>query len=81
MTTVVVSDTSRTLGINRPAGGSNVVVSWPTSAVSFTLQILNSLSSTNPWAPVFIPPTVVNGRNTVTNPVSGGTGFFRLQRP
>jgi len=49
--------------------------------VSFTLQILNSLSSTNPWAPVFIPPTVVNGRNTVTNPVSGGTGFFRLQRP
>ena len=79
--TTVVSDASRTLGIRLVSTRENVVISWPTSAVSFTLQFLEALSPTNLWQPVTNVPTIVNGRNTVTNDASKGNRFFRLQGP
>jgi uncharacterized repeat protein (TIGR01451 family) len=81
VSTVVVSDASRTLAIRLSPGGSNVVVSWPVSPVSFTLQFLNTLSSSNVWATVPTAPSVVNARQTVTNRADGRRQFYRLQRP
>ena len=79
--TTVVSDASRTLRIGL-ALGSQAVISWPTSAVPFTLQFLNFFAgSNNFWQPVTNPPAIVNGRNSVTNNASSGDKFFRLQKP
>ena len=79
--TTVVSDASRTLRIGL-APGSRAVISWPTSAVPFTLQFLNFFAgSNNFWQPVTNPPAIVNGRNSVTNNASSGDKFFRLQKP
>jgi uncharacterized repeat protein (TIGR01451 family) len=81
VSTVVVTDASRTLGIRLSPGGTNVVVSWPASPVGFTLEFLNVLSSSNFWAPVSTPPAFVNGRLAVTNRVDSEKRFYRLHRP
>jgi uncharacterized repeat protein (TIGR01451 family) len=79
--TTVVSDASRTLRINTVPNSPNVVISWPTSAVPFSLDISRTFSSSNPWQPFTNnTPAVLNGRNTVTNDASIGTGFFRLRK-
>jgi len=63
--------------------GPNVVLSWPTNYVGFgysgyTLQSATDLTSGN-WTNL-PAPIVVNGQNTVTNPVSGTQRFFRLSQ-
>ena len=70
--TTAVYDESRTLRINFPAGGNNVAVSWPASAVPFTLQFLSSFAGTNLWLRVTNRPAIVGGRNTVTNDGADG---------
>jgi uncharacterized repeat protein (TIGR01451 family) len=80
VTNTVVLDASRTLRIGRVPGSPKVVISWPAS-VPFTLQSLNSLSSSNTWLPVTNVPVVINLRYVVTNDASSGTRFFRLYRP
>jgi uncharacterized repeat protein (TIGR03803 family) len=57
--------------------GSNVVLMWPENATGFTLQSTTNLSSPA-WVTNFPAPIVVNGQNTVTNPISGTQQFFRL---
>jgi hypothetical protein len=32
------------------------------------------------WATISPPPVVLNGQNTVTNPISGTQQFFRLSQ-
>jgi uncharacterized repeat protein (TIGR03803 family) len=58
---------------------ADVILSWPQDAEGFILQ-----STTNLVSPVWITnsltPDVVNGQNTVTNPVSGTQQFFRLSQ-
>jgi len=52
---------------------------WRTNVTGFSLQ-----STTNLLSPVWIPvsqtPIVFNGRNTVTNPISGTQQFYRLSQ-
>ena len=59
--------------------GREVVLTWPTSATGFRLQ-----STTNLTAPVWSTnspaPVVVNGQNTVTNPITGTQRYFRLSK-
>jgi hypothetical protein len=59
--------------------GANVVLTWPTNYTGFTLQ-----STTNLVSPVWTTnspaPVIVNGQNTVTNPISGNQQFFRLSQ-
>jgi uncharacterized repeat protein (TIGR01451 family) len=81
VSTIVVSDRSRTLAVDGMAGGSQVRVSWPTSAVPFTLQAAPGLSSTNAWSRVTNTPSVTDGHNRVTNPVTGESRFYRLRGP
>ena len=80
--TTVVLDASRTLRVDLVSTGKSAVISWPTSAVPFSLQFLNAFSaSNNLWQPVTNSPSVLNGRNRLTNAAASGDRFFRLQKP
>jgi hypothetical protein len=58
----------------------NVVVSWPSSATNYGLQISTNLSSGS-WSNVISGITTAGGNFVHTNPVNGKAGFFRLQSP
>jgi uncharacterized repeat protein (TIGR03803 family) len=62
------------------ASGNNVVLTWPSEATGFILQSTTNLVSPSVWTAVPTPPVVVNGQNTVTNPISGTEQFFRLSQ-
>ena len=58
--------------------GPNVILTWPTNAVGFTLQSASSLTSV--WSINPSLPIVIGAQNTVTNPVSGPKAFYRLSK-
>ena len=62
------------------AFGSNLVVTWPVSADGYALETSTNLTGTNSWAPVTNVPAIVNFQNTVTNPISAGSRFYRLNK-
>jgi uncharacterized repeat protein (TIGR03803 family) len=59
---------------------ANIILMWPTNAAGFTLQFTTNLLSQAVWNTNVPSPIVVNGRNAVTNPISGTLGFFRLSQ-
>jgi uncharacterized repeat protein (TIGR03803 family) len=64
---------------------TNLILTWPTNYAGFdytgyTLQSTTNLSSPAVWTTNSPAPVVVNGQNTVTNPVSGSQQFFRLSQ-
>ena len=63
--------------LNMFSSGGNVVLTWPTNIAGFSLESATNLTS-GAWNLVAPIPVVINGLNTVTNPVSGGQMFFRL---
>ena len=81
LSTLVVSNSSRTLSIARGRGGSNVVVSWPVSPVGYYLVASTNLAQPHTWLTVTNMPAVIGGRNTVTNTVLGRARFYRLNPP
>jgi len=60
--------------------GANVVLTWPTNATGFNLQSTTNLGSAAVWSTNSPAPVVVNGQNTVTNPISGTQQFYRLSQ-
>jgi uncharacterized repeat protein (TIGR03803 family) len=60
--------------------GENVVLTWPTNAIEFTLQSTASLLSPAVWIADSPAPVVVNGQNVVTNFISGTEQFYRLSQ-
>jgi len=58
--------------------GQNLLLKWPTS-VTGSLQSTTNLGSPV-WTAVSTAPVVVNGQNTVTNPISATQQFFRLSQ-
>ena len=62
------------------ASGPNVILTWPTNYNGFTLQSTTNLGSAAGWTTNSPPPVVVNGQNTVTNPISGTQQFYRLSQ-
>jgi hypothetical protein len=62
------------------ASGTNIVLSWPLSAADYILQTSTNLTATNSWTAVPNVPAIVDLQNAVTNPISGGTKFFRLKK-
>ncbi|HWX22872.1 MAG TPA: choice-of-anchor tandem repeat GloVer-containing protein [Candidatus Binatia bacterium] len=60
--------------------GANVILAWPTNATGFTLQSTTNLVSPAIWATNSTAPAVVNGQNTVTNPITGTRQFYRLSQ-
>jgi uncharacterized repeat protein (TIGR03803 family) len=59
---------------------SNIILTWPTGATSFALQSTTNLGSSAIWSTNLPAPVVVNGLNTVTNPISASQQFFRLSQ-
>jgi hypothetical protein len=57
---------------------SAVVLSWPTAASGFSLKQSTDLVT---WSPAPGTPTVVGDRYNVTNTISGGHIYYRLQKP
>jgi hypothetical protein len=58
--------------------GNQAVVSWQGSLTGFRLQSANALTQPNSWSDVSGPPTLVQGRNTITNVIFGTNVFYRL---
>jgi uncharacterized repeat protein (TIGR03803 family) len=60
----------------------NVVLTWPTNEAGFILESTTNPASAGFWSPVAPAAVVVNGQNTVTNPVIGAQRLYRLtQQP
>jgi hypothetical protein len=60
--------------------GTNVILTWSTNAVGFTLQSTTNLASPAVWNTNSPAPVVVNGQNTVTNLITGPQQFYRLSQ-
>jgi len=58
--------------------GANVILTWPTNAVGFTLQSTTNLVPPTVWNTNSPAPTVADGQNAVTNPITGPQQFYRL---
>jgi uncharacterized repeat protein (TIGR03803 family) len=58
--------------------GANVILTWPTNATGFTLQSATNLNPPAVWNTVSPAPAIVNGQNTVTNPIAVTQQFYRL---
>lgn len=60
--------------------GRNVILTWQVGAAVFNLQSTTNLNPIAIWSAVSPAPVVINGQNTVTNPVSGAQQFYRLSQ-
>jgi uncharacterized repeat protein (TIGR03803 family) len=58
--------------------GANVILTWPTNAVGYTLQSTTNLVSPAEWATNSHTPVVINGQNSITSPIFGARQFYRL---
>jgi len=62
------------------SAGEKAILRWPTNYTGFTLQSTTNLGSSAVWTTNSPAPVVVNGQNTVTNPISGTQQFYRLSQ-
>jgi len=60
------------------SSGGNIAVSWPATALQYTLQASPSLSLVN-WSTVAATPKLVNGNLTLTLQATNSAVFYRLQ--
>ena len=58
--------------------GKNAILTWPDTANDFSLQTTTNLANPNSWITLTNIPVIVNSQNTITNPVSKPTRFYRL---
>jgi len=59
--------------------GTNVILTWPSNSVGLILQATTNLSPAV-WSAAFPAPAVVEGQNTVTNPILNASMFYRLSQ-
>jgi uncharacterized repeat protein (TIGR03803 family) len=57
---------------------TNVVLTWTTNSISFTLESTTNLIPPTTWITNSSSPVIINGNNTVTNSVSNTLRFYRL---
>lgn len=62
--------------------GTNVVIFWPASATSWSLETAPALGLPGNWRPLTTVPTFLNSEYIVTNAVVAAAQFHRLaQKP
>ena len=66
-----------TLQLTRQDG--SLILTWPTNATSFSLQVTTNLSTPIVWGPAPGIFSVVGGQNVLTNTISGTGAFYRLK--
>jgi uncharacterized delta-60 repeat protein len=64
----------------QPSANTNIVLSWLTNFIGFTLEANTNLT-TNVWNTVSPMPSVVGTNNVVTNAASGEQKYYRLSKP
>ena len=57
----------------------NIILTWPAESTNFVLQENSDGLGTGGWVDVQVTPTVTNGQNQVTLPMSTGS-FYRLKQ-
>ena len=75
---VVVRSSGTDVGAASDAGNTAYIENLATNATSLSLQSTTNLVSPGAWTTVSPAPVIVNGQNTVTNPITGPQQFFRL---
>jgi len=58
--------------------GTKAVITWPSSAQGYVLQVTSDLTATNSWTAVTNVPVVVGSVYAVTNAISDQGKFYRL---
>jgi hypothetical protein len=77
-----ITAAQRTLGIAASANSGGFLVTWPVSAVNFTLQVSTNLAAGSGWQSLAGGAIVTNGLNEYSNSLpSSAAEFFRLQVP
>ena len=62
------------------SSGNELILSWPTNAIGFTLE--STLQLTPPaWVAVTNPPVLLGAQWTVTNTFSASQRYYRLRKP
>jgi hypothetical protein len=75
----IKSMTVSSLELNIKQLGTNVLLTWQTNVPGFALESTTNLGPAAAWNPVSPGPSVVNGLNTVTNPIAASRQFYRLR--
>jgi glucuronoarabinoxylan endo-1,4-beta-xylanase len=76
--TTVVVDPPPVIGVQ--TSGSNLLLSWPTNNLGYTLQFTTDLTS-GPWSPVGPPAPIIVGTNyQLTLPPTNASLYFRLSK-
>ena len=57
--------------------GSNLVITWPSSASGYTVQTSSNLGS---WSSAGLTPEIVGQNYQVTVPLAQGPAFYRLMK-
>lgn len=66
--------------LNITLAGTNVILTWPSSATGYSLQSNTNLVLLANWGAVSPAPIIINGQDTVTNPISVRQKFYRLSQ-
>jgi len=66
--------------LNISSSAGSVTLQWLTNATGFTLQSATNLVPPAVWSTNLPTPVVVNGLNTITNPISGTAQYYRLSQ-
>lgn len=74
-----LTDLQRTLSLQRLAAPPRVVLSWPSSGVSFLLEYSTNLANPANWQTNTSAQTVIGGQVYVTNSAAGPSTFFQLK--
>jgi len=74
-----LTDPQRTLSIRRLAAPPRVLLSWPSSAVSFLLEYSTNLGNPANWQTNTSAQTVSGGQVYVTNSTAGPSTLFQLK--
>jgi hypothetical protein len=60
--------------------GTNVVISWPSSAAGYGLQSSPAVATTNSWTSVTNVPAIAGPHFFVTNSLFSGSFYYRLKK-
>jgi len=64
------------------SGGTNVVLSWPASVTSWSLETAPALGLPGNWSTVTNVPSLLNSEYVITNAAGAAAQFYRLaQKP
>jgi uncharacterized repeat protein (TIGR01451 family) len=77
--TAVISAAERTMRFVPFINGTDLLVSWPVSAVTFSVELTEDLTPPIFWTPVAVQPRQLQGRYEVLLPMGPGQQFFRLR--